>query len=232
MAIPGYTPSEAPQDVKDYVGQVTIKSKLDTLSVLAEYLQMPYAGLSDIMDELERRCATINMPNLLLSDGTLDLGLIYPKLGEKPTTWNELKIVGHPGMSANWTKVAVGFIEGQITVFFGEYADLYILQATQPTPAELVVPKLYFSDSQGFRWSETSGIQGEAAPVATPTFVATFGTIYGETQPSNTLTFPRVVYWHSVTLEVEADAVPSYARSVRYYRLFDTTFRLVAEVKI
>jgi hypothetical protein len=232
MAIPGYAPTTASPGALALAGKVASKTKTDAINALAEYFNMPFASVDEVWDELEHRCNTSEMPNLLLSDGTLDLGLIYPITGSKPSLLSEVKMVGHPGMAGNPPVIATGFVQGQFTIFFGQYADLYVMQATQVVPADLITPKLSITATSGFAWSNPGSLQGGGKTVESLSFLATFMTPYGETQASNIVTIDRVMYWGSVTLEVNGEAIPAYAGTVRYYRLFGDVFRLVAEVKI
>ena len=234
MAIPGYTPTDATDDVKEHVGEMYFASKSQFLVTLAEYLQVPFADAQATWNALEERCEQIGMPNLLLEDGQLDWGMLYPIAGQKPTTWEDLVMYGTPSMAGeDWVLSALGWVDGKLTIFFGEYATLYIYQVSRVAPPELIPPKLYISETNGFRWSDVgSNDPSSASAVQSLSFIATFMTRYGETRESNMVTIGRVVYWSSVKLEIDTDQIPAYAGSVRYYRLFGDTFRLVAEVKI
>lgn len=232
MAIPGYSASQAPDDVIRWVDERVYGNYASKMVDLAEYLGVRVEDLDSQMKELEKRCQEIDMVQYLNEDGKLDWGKFRPAPGQF-SDLSKLLMFGDPSMAGpDWSLSAVGFVDGQIAIFFGEYAISYILQTSTVAPAELTRPKLYFTGSSGFGWSDVDSGDSMAGstPVSTPTFVATFMTIYGETQPSDPLTFPRLVYWESVTLEVEDP--PSYAGSVRYYRLFGDTYRLVSEVKI
>lgn len=232
MAIPGYTPVLATETAKNYLGEVVNKDKDTVISSLAEYFSMPRASVAEVWNELERRCNEAKMPNLLFSDGTLDWGLIYPIPGEKPALLNDIAMVGHPGMAGVPPVFTTGFLHGQLTIFFGEYAELYIQQATQVIPAALTAPSLVIVDSSGLVLAANDSVGGVAEVVETPTFLATFMTRYGETEASNIVSLPRVYSWNTVTLAIDENKIPTYAGTVRYYRLFGDTYRLVSEVKI
>lgn len=61
-------------------------------------------------------------------------------------------------------------------------------------------------------------------------FAATFETEVGESSLSNIITLlAGGNMWYSVTVDISKDKVPDLAIGVRYYRMFNGVFRLVAE---
>ena len=183
------------------------------------------ADVVSIIEELRQTLIKYKAPNLLLSNGYVDVWKIKNPTVEDLLARN-MVIVDY---GENSGSVASGFIDGAFHIFLNQAADDYIKQISVPIPQQLISPILYISKTTGL-------VLGEQPPLpsAPYLFVATFMTRWGETQPSNVVRAWAIDDSQSweVTLEVDENYIPSYATSVKYYRWFIDKFRVVAEVKI
>lgn len=229
MAIPGYQESY----LHDYSDPEYYDYVVGMLGIVGGSHAEVVSKINLLKAEIEAQRA----PSILTADGYVD----FSKL--RSPTVQELKdkdivLVDYGDTSIEAT--ASGFIEGKMHLFLHQAAVDYIKQITIPIPQQLQPPILYVSGYSGLNLgigTETVGA------IITHVFAATFITKWGETGPSNPIYLYGKEYeegdqnlteagrW-TVTLEVQEDSMPGYATSVRYYRWFNTSFRLVGEVQI
>lgn len=219
MAIPGYT-----QNVEVDLSEIEY---YDYVANMVGIMGNTHAEVLAKIKAIREDVTTYANFNILDSDGNVDLWKIRtPTLDEIKNM--KIKVVF---WDASTEPVASGFVNGTFCIFYGAAADAYIKEWSLPTPQALVAPTLYVSSVQNAGLGVSSSNR-----ITTYVFAATFMTRWGETGPSNAAYIhveddPYGIEKWSAVLEVEADKIPSYALSVRYYRFFDV-FRLIGEVKI
>lgn len=217
MAIPGY---------QQYYNMTYDESVYyNYVAYMVGILADRYSDVVKIVEEVRQQLVLHRAPNLLLENGYVDVWKIKNPTVQDLLT-KDIRIVDYGDFNGH---EAGGFIDGKFTIFYNEAADDYLTQISIPVPQQLISPILYIARADGL-------VIGEQPPLpATPyVFVATFMTKWGETAPSNIVraySQDDSLGWE-VTLEVDGDYIPSYATSVKYYRWFNSIFRVVDEVKI
>lgn len=231
MAIPGYTPIQSEDWVKNFsLQEFGYTASQDMINSICTYLGVTNNDLKAAISSLITRVkAQPNMPLVIRDNGTIDVGLIYPK-GQTPSPFEKLNVIGN--VADYMEGMTWGIVDGVWTVFFGEAANLWISQAILPIPVEIPRPviKLIAYDYRAVYNMPDNPPPGGAT--YQPSFAATYMTKYGESGPSNIIVCPLAVEWRSVTLGLNEEP-PSLATKVYYYRLFnDMKYRRVGEVKL
>jgi hypothetical protein len=227
MAIPGYINTSQ----TGYTDTEYYKELSPLVGILGHSITDVVAFVKTLINDIDVNIAMITSDE----SGVLDLTNVRTATTQSAIAKN-IRVVSAGGLSQAWPLGFWGYYNGFLYAYFGDAADDAAKTWSTTVTSQLQTPKIFASRFQvnlggfnpeewliGFNYVEIQ-------------FVATYNTRWGETPASDPL-YKIVEYkansspsWE-ITLEVE-EPIPSYVKSVRYYRFKDDTFYLLQEVEV